>query len=55
MSRIGEKKMPYKSKAQEKKFFSLEKEGKLKKGTAETWAKETPNLKKLPQRVKKKK
>ena len=47
--------MPYKSKMQMKKFFQLEKEGKLKKGTAENWAKETPNKKSLPMRIKKKK
>jgi len=45
--------MPYKSKKQMRKFFMLEKEGKLKKGTAEAWANETPNIKKLPLRVKK--
>lgn len=35
-------------------MFELEKQGKLKKGEAEKWAKETPNIKKLPERVKKK-
>lgn len=45
--------MPFKSKAQQKKMFALEKEGKIKKGTAEKWAKETPNIKALPQKVSK--
>lgn len=43
--------MPFKSKAQQKKMFALESEGKIKKGTAEKWAKETPNIKALPQRL----
>ena len=47
--------MPFKSKAQMKKFFAMEKRGEMKKGTAERWAKETPNIKKLPKRVKGKK
>lgn len=37
-----------------RKFFSLERQGKLKKGTAEKWAHETPNIKSLPMRLKKK-
>lgn len=47
--------MPFKSKAQVKKMAVLEKEGKVKKGTVHEWAKETPNMKKLPKKVKKKK
>ncbi len=47
--------MPYKSQAQMRKFFAMEKRGELKKGTAERWAKHTPNIKKLPKRVKKSK
>lgn len=47
--------MPFKSKAQMRKFFQLEKEGKLPKGTAQRWLDETPNVKKLPNRVKPKK
>ena len=47
--------MPFKSKAQMKKFFVMEKQGKLPKGEAEKWAKETPNIKKLPNHAKKKK
>lgn len=46
--------MPYKSKKQMRKFFVLEKQGKLPKGTAEAWAKETPSIKSLPIRVKRK-
>lgn len=47
--------MPAKSKAQIKKLFALEKRGKLKKGVAEEFARETPNIKKLHEHVKKKK
>ena len=47
--------MPEKSKAQVKKMFVLEKEGKLPKGKAKKMADETPNIKKLPEHVKKKK
>ena len=47
--------MPVKSKAQMKKLFVLEKEGKLKKGVAEEFVRATPNIKKLPEHVKKKK
>ena len=47
--------MPYKSKAQMKKFFAMESRGELPKGTAEEWAHETPNIKKLPKHKKSKK
>lgn len=47
--------MPAKSKAQLGKLFILEKQGKLKKGTAKHWAEETPNIKSLPKHVKKRK
>lgn len=47
--------MPAKSKAQLKKLFVLEKQGKLKKGTAKEFANATPNIKKLPEHVKKNK
>lgn len=46
--------MPAKSKAQLREMFVLEKEGKVKKGTAKEWADATPNIKKLPEHVKKK-
>ena len=42
--------MPFKSKAQMKKFFAMEKRGEIPKGTAERWAEETPNIKKLPEK-----
>ena len=45
--------MPYKSKAQQRKFFAMESRGELPKGTALEWAHETPNLKSLPEHVKK--
>ena len=43
--------MPFSSKAQMRKFFSLESQGKLKKGTADNWAKETPSIKNLPEHI----
>jgi hypothetical protein len=33
-------------------FFAMEKRGELPKGTAERWARETPNIKNLPEKVK---
>lgn len=33
------------------KFVELEKQGKLKPGTTKTWAEETPNIHKLPEKV----
>ena len=47
--------MPYKSEAQRKFFFAAEARGDIKKGTARRWAHETPSMKKLPERVGKKK
>jgi len=44
---------PYKSKSQMRAFFAKESRGELPKGTAEHWAHETPNLKHLPEKVKK--
>jgi hypothetical protein len=46
--------MPFSSKSQERKFFSLESEGNLPKGTAKQWASET-DQKSLPERVHSKK
>ena len=43
------------SKSQLRYFFSAEARGELAKGMARQWAAETPNLKKLPERKKKKK
>jgi len=46
--------MPFRSKAQMRKFAAMEKEGKLPKGTFKKWLKHTPNPKGLPERVRKK-
>jgi hypothetical protein len=45
--------MPFKSKAQQRFMFAAEERGDLPKGTAERWAKETPDIKKLPEHKKK--
>lgn len=42
--------MPFKSQAQRAKMFELEKQGKVPKGTAERWNKETPKGP-LPERI----
>jgi hypothetical protein len=47
--------MPLKSKAQLRKLYVLESEGKVPKGTAEKWLKHTKNYKALPERKSKKK
>lgn len=47
--------MPFKSKSQLRKFFAMEKRGELPKGEAEKWAHETKNIKKLPNKVKRRK
>ena len=41
--------MPFKSKAQ-MKSFCYGKRGEIPKGTAERWAEETPDIKKLPEK-----
>lgn len=46
--------MPFKSEAQRRKIYQLEKEGKIKKGTAAEWEAETFK-KKLPEHIKKRK
>ncbi len=43
--------MPFKSKAQQKWMFAAEKRGEVKKGTAERWAKHTPDMKGLPSKA----
>ncbi len=48
-------KNPFASKAQQRFMFAAEARGDVKKGTAERWAKETPSIKSLPERKKKKK
>lgn len=46
--------MPFRSKAQQRFMFAAEARGEIPKGTAKRWAEETPNIKKLPERVHKK-
>ena len=46
--------MPFASKAQMRKFFVLERQGKIKKGTTKEFLDATPNIKKLPERLVKK-
>lgn len=43
--------MPFKSEAQRKKMYELEKQGKIKKGTCAQWEAETIK-KKLPEHIK---
>ena len=45
--------MPFKSKAQQRLFFAKERRGELPKGTALEWAHHTPDIKALPEHVKK--
>jgi hypothetical protein len=45
--------MPFKSKAQMRKFFAMEGRGELSKGTAKRWAHHTPDIKRLPNRKRK--
>jgi hypothetical protein len=47
--------MPFRSKAQMRKFAAMEKEGKLPKGTFKRWLKHTRNIRNLPERVRKRK
>ena len=47
--------MPFKSRAQVRKFGHLLSEGKITQEQFDHWHEETPNIKKLPARVKKKK
>jgi len=47
--------MPFKSKAQVRKFYAMEKRGEIAPGTSERWGKETPNINSLPNRKKRKK
>lgn len=44
--------MPFKSQAQRRLFYHKEQTGELPKGTAERWAKHTPDIKHLPEHVK---
>lgn len=45
--------MPFKSKAQIRKFYHLKRQGKMDQATIDQWMAETPNPKKLPDRLKK--
>jgi len=47
--------MPFKSKAQLRKFFLLEKQGKITDAKLQEWIASTPNIKALPERVGRKK
>ncbi|MEM3609334.1 MAG: hypothetical protein QW076_00285 [Candidatus Anstonellales archaeon] len=47
--------MPFKSKAQIRKFFALEKKGKISDETLQEWIASTPDIKHLPERVGRKK
>lgn len=47
--------MPFKSKAQLKKFRQLVKKGEISQATFNKWLDETPNITKLPERAKSKK
>lgn len=47
--------MPFQSKKQQRWMFAAEDRGELPKGTARRWAHETPNMKKLPEKVSDKK
>lgn len=46
--------MPFKSKAQQRWMFAAESRGEVPQGTAEKWAKHTPNIKELPEKIKQK-
>lgn len=46
--------MPFKSKAQMRKFFAMYNRGEISKKTLDKWLKHTPNKKNLPERVGKK-
>ena len=46
--------MPFKSKSQMRKFYVLEREGKISKSTLNEFKEATPNIKKLPERLVKK-
>jgi hypothetical protein len=47
--------MPFKSKSQQRYMFAAESRGDIEPGTAERWAKDTKDIKGLPERVKAKK
>lgn len=43
--------MPFRSKAQQRWMFAAEARGEVPPGTARRWMEETPNFKRLPERV----
>lgn len=43
--------MPFKSEAQRRKFYELQKQGKMSKKTVDEWEKATPKGDKLPERM----
>jgi len=47
--------MPFKSKAQMRKFGAMLKRGEISKATFDKWVKHTKNIKSLPEKVKKRK
>lgn len=47
--------MPFKSKAQMRKFYAMEARGEIPKGTTERWKRHTKSISKLPERKRKKK
>lgn len=47
--------MPFKSKKQMRWMFAAEERGEVPKGTARRWARETPNIKNLPEKKKEEK
>jgi len=46
--------MPFRSKKQMRWMFAAEERGEIPKGTARRWAEHTPNIKKLPEKARKK-
>lgn len=47
--------MPFKSQAQVRQFEAMVQEGKMTKDTLAQWIRETPDMKKLPERATEKK
>ena len=47
--------MPFRSKAQVRKFGAMVKRGEMSKKKFDEWLKATPSVKRLPERVKRKK
>ena len=46
--------MPFKSRAQQRWAFAAQKRNEIPRGMARRWAHETPNIRRLPERVKRK-